>query len=189
MFKHDKEQYLVSLFIKGDARAMDKLYEEYADYLTTICSWYVHNKEDLHDVLQESFIRIFTGMTSFQYQGKGSLNAWLKKVVINEALHFLRDNNSDMFVDKEPDLPDSEDDEVPNVNNYTISQLTDSIRQLPSGYRAVFNLYVLEGKSHKEIAEILNIKPDTSASQYYKAKKMLIKMLKQHQTRKENDER
>lgn len=178
MFKHDKEQYLVSLFVKGDALAMDKLYSEYADYLTTVCSWYIHNKEDLHDVLQESFIRIFTGMPSFQYQGKGSLSAWLKKVVINESLNFLKLNNSDMFVDKETDIPDTDDDDEPDVNNYSVSQLTNFIQQLPSGYRTVFNLYVLEGKSHKEIAEMLHIKPDTSASQLHKAKKMLIKMLK-----------
>ncbi len=178
LFGYNKEQHIISLFSKGDALAMDKLYDEYADYLAKVCSRYIQNQDDLHDVLQEAFIRIFTKIHTFEYRGRGSLKAWLTRVVINESLHFLRDNNSNIFVDNDVDLPDITDDE-PDIDSLSITQITDTILKLPPGYRAVFNLFVIEGKSHKEIAELLNIKPDTSASQFHKARNMLARMLKE----------
>jgi len=178
LFGYNKEQHIISLFSKGDTLAMDKLYGEYADYLTKVCSRYIQNQDDLHDVLQEAFIRIFTKIHTFEYRGRGSLKAWLTRVVINESLHFLRDNNANIFVDKDVDLPDIIDDE-PDIDNLSITQITDTILKLPPGYRAVFNLFAIEGKSHKEIAELLNIRPDTSASQFHKARNMLARMLKE----------
>ena len=181
---YNKEQHIIRLFSKGDTRAMDVLYDEYADFLSRVCSRYVGNPEDLHDVLQEAFIRIFTKIHTFEYRGNGSLKAWLTRTVINEALHFLRDNDASAFADNSEDLPDdiaAEPDETaePDIGNLSIQQITDAILKLPIGYRTVFNLFAIEGKSHKEIAELLNIKPDTSASQFYKAKGMLAKMLKE----------
>ena len=178
LFGNNREQYIISLFEKGDALAMDKLYGEYADYLAKVCSRYIENQEDRHDVLQEAFIRIFTKIHTFEYRGKGSLKAWLTKIVINESLHFLRDNDPAIFIDKATDIPDSSAED-PDIDSMSITQITETILKLPPGYRAVFNLYVVEGKSHKEIAEILNIKPDTSASQFHKARNMLAKMLKE----------
>ena len=159
--------------MKGDAFAMDELYAEYADYLTKVCSQYIENQENLRDVLQEAFIRIFTRIHTFEYRGKGSLKAWLTKVVINESLYFIRENDRSLFVDKKDMLSLSDiEAEEPDINSL-------SIQKLPPGYRTVFNLYVIEGKSHKEIAKLLNIKPDSSASQFHKAKNMLAKMLKE----------
>lgn len=173
----NKEQHIISLFAEDDTLAMDELYGEYADYLAKVCSRYIANQEDLHDVLQEAFIRIFTKIHTFEYRGRGSLKAWLTRVVVNESLHFLRDNDSSVFVDKDLDLPDIVVDD-PDIDSLSIAQITDTILKLPSGYRAVFNLFVMEGKTHKEIARLLNIKPDTSASQFHKAKNMLARMLK-----------
>ena len=163
---------------------MDVLYSEYADFLTKVCSRYIGNTDDLHDVLQEAFIKIFTKIHTFKYRDKGSLKAWLTRTVINEALHFIRDNDTHAFVDNEGDLPDTAAVETdsgtePDIDNLSIQQITDTILQLPIGYRTVFNLFAIEGKSHKEIAELLKIKPDTSASQFYKARSMLAKMLKE----------
>ena len=76
---------------------MDALYAEYADSLTAVCARYVPREDDLHDVLQESFIKIFTKIDSFEYRGRGSLRAWLTRVVVNEALHWLR-NTRQLFV-------------------------------------------------------------------------------------------
>lgn len=180
LFGTDKEQQIVRLFAKGDHQAMERLYAEYADSLTGVCARYIPNREDLHDVLQESFIKIFTNISGFEYRGKGSLRAWLTKIVVNEALHFLRDQNGMMFVDtaQEPiDVPVQE----PAVSDLSEGQLMKMIEKLPPGYRVVFNLYVIEGKSHQEIAQMLNIKPDTSASQFYKARNMLAKMIKEQQ--------
>ncbi len=178
LFGINREQQLVKAFAKHDAQAMDRLYAEYAGYLTGVCARYIPNREDLHDVLQEAFIKIFTKISTFEYRGKGSLKAWLTRVVVNEALHFLRDKHTDLFVDTDNELPDVP--ESPPPNDLTSDQLMELIGQLPPGYRTVFNLFAIEGKSHNEIATLLNIKPATSASQYFKAKNMLATLVKQY---------
>ena len=187
LFWNNRELNIISLFEKGDALAMDKLYGEYADFLAKVCSRYISNQEDKHDVLQEAFIRIFTRIHTFEYRGKGSLKAWLTKIVINESLYFLRNNDPSLFTDKTTDIADSSTED-PDVDSMSITQITDTILKLPPGYRTVFNLYVIEGKSHKEIAELLNIKPDTSASQFHKARNMLAKMLKEQNKQNEKYE-
>ncbi|MGP1423835.1 MAG: RNA polymerase sigma factor [Prevotella fusca] len=187
LFWNNRELNIISLFEKGDALAMDKLYGEYADFLAKVCSRYISNQEDRHDVLQEAFIRIFTRIHTFEYRGKGSLKAWLTKIVINESLYFLRNNDPSLFTDKTTDIADSSTED-PDVDSMSITQITDTILKLPPGYRTVFNLYVIEGKSHKEIAELLNIKPDTSASQFHKARNMLAKMLKEQNKQNEKYE-
>jgi RNA polymerase sigma factor, sigma-70 family len=185
LFKHNKEQYILSLFSKGDTLAMDKLYAEYADYMASVCTRYLGYTDDVHDVLQEAFIRVFTRIDLFVYKGEGSLKAWLTKIVVNEALRFLRDHNTNTSAIEDNDIPD-EVDEEPDIDSLSLTQITDSILKLPPGYRAVFNLFVIEGKSHNEISKLLNIKPDTSASQLHKAKQLLARMLKE-QNNSEND--
>ena len=175
----DKEQQILNLFKKGDNRAMDKLYMEYADYLTGVCARYISNEDTLKDVLQESLIRIFTQIHQFEYRGKGSLKAWITKVTINEALIQLR-KEATFFVPLHEshiaDMPD-EELETEGIDSQTLRAF---IRKLPPGYRAVFNLFVIEEKSHKEIAEILQIQPNTSASQLLRAKKLLAEMIREY---------
>lgn len=179
----DKEQHILSLFQKGQGKAMDKLYMEYADYLTGVCARYISDEDTLKDVLQESFIKVFTQIHQFEYRGKGSLKAWLTKIVVNESLTYLR-TRTDFYVSlHESDLVDFPDEE-PDVEGLDTNILFSFIQQLPPGYRAVFNLFVIEEKSHKEIAEILHIQPGTSASQFARAKNMLAEMIQKykHQT-------
>lgn len=157
---------------------MDVLYATYADYLTGVASRYIRHPDNLHDVMQEALIKVFTSIQDFEYRGKGSLKAWLTRVVINEALIFLRQNKrlNETDIDALPDMPE---EEPPDTSGLTPEQAKALIDQLPDGYRAVFNLYAIEGKSHKEIAELLHIKPDTSASQYHRAKNMLARLIRQ----------
>jgi RNA polymerase sigma factor (sigma-70 family) len=176
IFRHDKEEAIVRLFGKGDSTAMDELYAYAADSLAGVASRYVVGDE-VKDVLQESFIKIFTRIGDFQYRGKGSLMAWMTRIVINEALQCLRSHKAAPTVELSMDVPDA-DDEPPDLHGLSNDDIVEAIGRLPDGYRAVFNLYVVEGKSHKEIAELLNIKPDTSASQLHRAKSLLAKMLK-----------
>lgn len=179
----DNEQDIIGLFRRGDASAMDRLYAQYADYLTGVCYRYIINDDDLKDVLQESFIKIFTQIKSFEYRGRGSLVAWMSRIVVNESLQLLRRQKNDPLVlDTElPDLPD----EDPDTDNLTPEVLTRLLRKLPEGYRTVLNLYVIEGKSHKEIAELLHIKPDSSASQLHRAKNMFAQLIKDYKRSKE----
>ena len=184
LFRKDREQQILDLFKKGDKCAMDKLYLEYADYLTGVCARYISNEDTLKDVLQESLIRIFTQIHQFEYRGKGSLKAWITKVTINEALIQLRKEATFLVPLHEShitELPD-EDLETEGIDSQVLRAF---IRKLPLGYRAVFNLFVIEGKSHKEIAEILQIQPKTSASQLLRAKKLLAEMIQEykHQTK------
>ena len=186
LFGISKEQQIIRLFSKGDSRAMDVLYAEYADHLTAVCARYVPREDDLHDVLQESLIKIFTKIDSFEYRGRGSLRAWLTRVVVNEALHWLRNTGQLFVVDSDIEKIELTEEE-PNTALLSDDEIAALIGRLPPGYRAVFNLYAIEGKSHKEIALLLNMKPDTSASQYYKAKNMLARMIRE-QRKKENQQ-
>ncbi len=178
IFGNNKEKTIVQLFRQGNALAMDKLYAEYADYLTTVCARYIVNDDDLKDVLQESFIKIFTQINQFEYRGKGSLKAWTTRIVINESLQFLRKQkgNAPLVVDDPPDIPD----ETPDTEGLSADTLNNLVAQLPTGYRTILNLYVIEGKSHKEIARMMGIKPDTSASQFHRAKNMLARLIKDY---------
>lgn len=180
----NNEQHIVDLFARGDFRAMDVLYASFADYLAGVCVRYVPQQEDLHDVLQEAFIKIFTTIGSFRYRGKGSLKAWMTRIVVNEALMFLRGKKKMRFVDIDEEPSDIADEE-PDTSGLTAENVDEALARLPDGYRTVFNLYAIEGKSHKEIAEMLGIKPDTSASQYHRAKTMLARLLKKKEGKEE----
>lgn len=173
----DKEQQILRLFRRGDASAMDMLYAEYAGYLTGVCSRYIPDDDDLEDVLQESFIKIFTSIDSFKYQGRGSLKAWLTRIAVNESLQQLRRQKvSPIGQLGDTDPPDSPDEE-PDTESLDSDTIFSLIRQLPPGYREVLNLFAIEGKSHKEIGQMLGIKPSTSASQFNRAKNMLARMI------------
>ena len=158
IFGSNKELQILKRFGRGDASAMDMLYAEYADYLTGVCCRYIGNKDDRKDVLQEAFIKIFTSIGHFSYRGEGSLKAWVTRIAVNEALQYLRQQCRWSPIDSDAPLP----------------------QQLPPGYRAVFNLFAIEGLSHKEIARQLGITPSTSASQYFKARAMLARMIKEN---------
>lgn len=179
LFRKDREQQTLDLFRKGDKCAMDMLYQEYADHLAGVCARYISDEDQLKDVLQESFIRIFTQIHLFEYRGKGSLKAWLTRIVINEALMELRKDRT-FLVPLQETAVAGIPDEDPDTEGFDAQTLVSFVRQLPPGYRAVFNLFVVEEKTHKEIADILHIQPATSASQLSRAKQMLTKMIKAH---------
>lgn len=177
----EKEQQIVEAFRRGDTSAMDDLFTLFSGYLMGVGTRYIADDDELKDVLQEAFIKIFTQFHSFQYRGKGSLKAWVTRIMVNECLIALRQKQKIDVVDNEevPDLPDEE----PDTESLDGNVLMEMIRCLPEGYRQVLNLYVIEGLSHKEIGQILHIKPDSSASQLHRAKTMLAKMIKDYKRR------
>lgn len=182
MISSETEQELQLLHLLkqgGDAAAHRALYSAYIRHLTAVCSRYVANDEDVKDVLQESFIRIFSQIASFEYRGKGSLKGWLTKVTVNEALKFLNRNNRITFVEMTENELDLHE-EPPDIDRIPASAIHSLIRELPDGYRTIFNLYVIENRSHKEIAALLGIKESTSASQLHRAKSMLAAKIRQY---------
>lgn len=175
----DNEEQLLNLVKQGDPKAMRTVYATYVRYLAAICSRYIINDEDVKDVLQDSFLKIFSSITSFEYRGKGSLKGWITRITVNETLKFLQKNNRFEFVEiseQEHDKPDEE----PDVDALPSSVVFQLIRELPDGYRTIFNLYVIENKSHKEIAKLLDIKESTSASQLHRAKSLLATKIRRY---------
>lgn len=171
----DSEKQILYQILHGDRKAMADLYRLYAAYATAVVHRYVPQADEARDVLQESFLKIFSNISHFHYKGEGSLRAWMMRIVANEAITCLRNHNKLVFTDDFPDQPD----EQPEVEGVPPDMINKMIGQLPPGYRMVLNLFVFERKSHKEIAGILGIKEDTSASQFCRAKKMLAKMIRE----------
>lgn len=183
---NDPEATLLEQIRHGDKKAMKELYCHYSGYLNAVCSRYIACDEDVRDVLQESFIKIFSSIDKFCYKGDGSLKAWMSKIAVNESLTLLNKKEKLAIVQYGSDIPDTiddnDDDEGPDTGDIPVRAIQAMIRKLPTGYRTVFNLYVFEGKSHKEIAEMLKLKESSSASQLHRAKALLAKMIQEYKS-------
>lgn len=180
--KETEEERWLRKALDGDNTATEWIYRRHVRYLSALCSRYITEDEDIKDVLQESFIKIFTSLDSFKYRGEGALKAWMAKITLNETLKFVRNNSRlpiDSIDDKDMNIADGDRMETEDIPTDVLHQL---IRELPDGYRTVFNLYVIDDKSHKEIAQLLGIKENTSASQLHKAKSMLARKIKHYRT-------
>lgn len=177
------ERELIESSIRGDADARKELYHRHVRYLSAVCSRYIASDSDVKDVLQEAFIRIFRSLDRFEWRGEGSLRSWMCRIVVNESLKFLRDGRKlGVFVPSAelPDVPEDDDEGEMNVGNVPPEVIHSMIRELPSGYRTVFNLFVVEGRSHREIAEMLGISEATSASQFHRARKILAARIREY---------
>ena len=179
----NQEKELVKRLQEGEKAAAREFYSLYADKLAGICSRYIDDKEDLKDVFQDAFIHILTEINEFDYRGAGSLQAWAAKIMVNQSLKFLRGKQRQEFVKLDFDLTDEPEEDDPPVSDVPPDVIGQMLSRLPVGYRTVFNLYVFEGKSHKEIAEMLGIKADSSASQLHRAKNMLAKMIREYNSK------
>jgi RNA polymerase sigma factor (sigma-70 family) len=166
---------------KGGAAAQKCLFDLFADKMELICRRYVKNREDAEEILLDGFYKFFKSMHTFDYQGEAALHGWLKKMMINECLMFLRKKNVFIIVTETAaeEIPLEQD----ALNNLSTNEIFEMILQLPIGYRTVFNLYAIEGMEHKEIASLMNISEGTSKSQLSKAKSLLQKMLFQKGTK------
>ena len=139
---------------------------------------YIPEREEVRDVLQDSFVKILTSVGKFDYRGEGSLKSWISRIVSNCAIEHIREHERIAFVS---DIPDSVDEEAPDIRDIPPDLLTELIGRLPANYRLVLNLFVYEQCSHKDIARRLGIKESTSASHFFRAKKMLAKMIRDYQ--------
>ncbi|WP_298451783.1 RNA polymerase sigma factor [uncultured Prevotella sp.] len=180
-----KEDELVRLIGQKNRGAIKFLYDRYAEYLSAVCGRYIADEDARKDVLQECFIKIFMSVSAFEYRGEGSLKAWMARITVNESLKFLRKSATYNFIEYGDNVPDTaEEPEVEGVPDDVINKM---ILSLPPGYRMVFNLYVFENKSHKEIGRLLNIGESSSASQFSRAKALLVKRIKEYKTAHKND--
>ena len=180
IFIGDEEQRLVKRLQEGDKSAARDFYALYADTMAGVCSRYIADEEDLKDVFQNALVHIFSQITDFKYRGAGSLEAWATKVVVNESLKFLRTKKQHEMLPMDDNVLDEVEEEFPSINEIPSDAIQEMLRRLPTGYRTVLNLYVFEGKSHQEIARLLGIKKDSSASQLHRARKLMAKMIRKY---------
>lgn len=169
------EQHIIEGCKKGNRKAQTALYQAFKRQLFGVCLRYAANRQEAEDLLQESFITIYRDL--YQYQPNGALGAWLRKVTVNVALQHLRKKKRLFPTVELNQVGDQMDAAEDLFSSFRTEALLKLIQKLPPGYRAVFNMYVIEGYTHKEISTHLNISVATSKSQLSRAKLMLRKML------------
>jgi len=175
------EAELIKYCRRGDRLAQKMLYERFAPKMFGVCKRYVRTREDAEDVLIEGFFKVYDNIEKFR--GQGSFEGWIRRIVVNQSLMFLRKkHNFQLTV------------EVSNIEVQTGISIEDELaaedilnllNKLPVGYRTVFNLYVVEGYKHREIAEIMGISINTSKSQLILAKKRLRTLIEKNEGKQE----
>ena len=162
---------VIILAKKGNPIAQKHLYEAYKVPLFIVCLRYGRDRSEAEDILQEGFIKIFKHL--YQYTGNGDIGGWLRKVMVNTALEYIRKWKKDWHHLDAEGYQNTLETEETIFHKLGLQELTRLIQKLPNGYRIVFNLFVIEGYSHKEIAELLGISENTSKTQLFKAKAAL----------------
>lgn len=184
------ERRLIRDIMKGNRMAMQELYNLTVRNMNAVCSRYVVDPDDVKDVLQESYLKAFSKIETFMPRDDGSLVAWLRRIVVNEALQLLRRKkllNQLVSLDDVEDEPEDltvSDQVTDYVSSIDIGDLMELVQQLPDGYRTIFNLYAIEKLPHSKIANMLGISEGTSASQYHRARKQLAQLILDHQNKK-----
>ena len=175
----ETELQLLKAIQSGQQDAQRQLYERYAGQAMATGMRYVPDPDQVRDVVHDSFVKILTSLDQFNYRGEGSLRAWIKSIVAHQAINHIKQYEHLKLTDQFPEsmVQESEDPDVDRVPPDILNKL---ISELPAGYRIVLNLYVFEQKSHKEIAHLLGIKPETSASQFSRAKQALAKRINEY---------
>ena len=168
------EDELIKGCLRQTRSAQKLLYDTFSSKMYALCCRYIKDSMNAEDVLVTAFNKILTKID--QYKGNGSFEGWIRRIVVNEALTYLRKNRS-MYVETELEAADREPNYQNISNQLEAEDLLSMIQELPTGYRIVFNLYAIDGFKHKEIAAQLNISENTSKSQLSRARVFLQKLL------------
>jgi len=188
--KEEKKDPLFEIIegcVKGDSKSQQIVYQKFYGKMLGACMRYSKDREEARDILQDGFLKVFTNIRS--YTGTGSFEGWIRKVIINTALDYIRKNkqliqyaNSDYVEENAEEIQEEESNEHQNISTEEIMK---AVQQLPTAYRTVFNMFVVDGFSHQEIANELGINIGTSKSNLSKAKvhlkKTLAHTIKAHQ--------
>ena len=158
---------------KGNQQAQAYLFRQYRSILFGVIMRYIKDPFTAEDILADSFVHIFQKIG--QFKAKGSFEGWMKRIAVTQALMYLRANQKIFFTEEQSVFEEEVDAHA--LDQLEVEDIMECIRQLPEGYRAVFNLYVIEGYKHREIAELLGISIHTSKSQLIMARKKLVERL------------
>ncbi len=170
IYKSTSIEAIVTGCQKGKQKAQRDLYERYSGLMFSICMRYVNNSSQAEDIMIGGFMKVFKNIK--QFQGKGSFEGWIRRIMVNESLGFIRKNKS-MYLEVEIEAADYEPDYQYLDNQLEAEDLIKLIETLPTGYKTIFNLYAIEGYSHKEISEMMEISINTSKSQLSRARVLL----------------
>ena len=169
------EEAILQGCLHNEPGAQRELYQKYSSKMLSVCYRFAHNREDAEDMLQEGFIKVFSQIHTFQ--NKGAFEGWIRRIVVHTCINHLKKNkkfNESVDIIHATSVQVREES-VPSI--VQAKQVVECIRILPIGYRTVLNLYAIEGYSHKEISDMLDIEESTSRSQYTRAKQMLEDIL------------
>jgi len=169
------EQAMIQGCLRKDSLSQRELYNHFSPRMLPVCYRYAGNREDAEDMLQEGFIKVFTQLHTFV--GKGAFEGWVRRIIVHTCINILKKNkkfNESVGLEYAESKPVTEESVASVMQG---RQVLECIRQLPTGYRTVLNLYAIEGYSHKEIGELLEIGDSTSRSQYTRARTLLENVL------------
>ncbi|MFI3279288.1 MAG: sigma-70 family RNA polymerase sigma factor [Rikenellaceae bacterium] len=175
------DEILVEKLKGGDRGAQQELYNLYAATLMAIAMRYLGERSTAEDMLHDAFIKIFHSIGTFKYRGSGSLKAWMCRIMVNISLEQLRRNrNKTLSLDSMGGNIEIEAEPIIEASRVPQERLLEFVAELPPGYRTVFNLFCIEGYSHREIARELNINEKSSSSQLLRAKRILADKIKNY---------
>ena len=171
---HD-EISLIKACSNGDSKAFRKIYEIHSGTMYSICLRYMNNEDEAKDALQEGFIKVFKNISKFKFTG--SFEGWMKRIFVNSSIELIRKRKMHL------DVSELNSNELPltakiETGSMDAEKMMTLVQQLPEGYRTVFNMFIVDGYSHKEISDYLDISQSTSKTQLFKARKQLREWLK-----------
>ena len=171
---HD-EISLIKACSNGDSKAFRKIYEIHSGTMYSICLRYMNNEDEAKDALQEGFIKVFKNISKFKFAG--SFEGWMKRIFVNSSIELIRKRKMHL------DVSELNSNELPltakiETGSMDAEKMMTLVQQLPEGYRTVFNMFIVDGYSHKEISDYLEISESTSKTQLFKARKQLQEWLK-----------
>jgi len=177
------EADLIQGCLKGDSKIQKELYNRFAPKMYAVCLRYANNAENAQDLLQEGFVKIFRNLNRFR--GEGSFEGWIRRIFVNTSIEYYRKKTNVFSITEMEDLM-VEDGGLNALDKLAEKDIIKLVQELSPGYRTVFNLYTIEGFSHKEIGIMLNISEGTSKSQLARAKGILKKKVEQFLDEKRN---
>ena len=180
---YSTETQIIAGLQQADSRAQKALFERYSSKMLTICVRYISNRYEAEEILMDGFMRVFDKIG--QYKNEGSFEGWVRRIMVNESLMYLRKNKqwrAEITLEETP----PEADTVYADQDLMAEDLLNLLGKLPAGYKTVFNLYAIEGYSHAEIADLLGITESTSKSQLHRARALLQRLLAQSDVKKKS---
>ena len=179
VIKINNDSLLIKQSLLKNRKAQKRLFEKYSSKMLGLCAYYIKDLHQSEEVMLSGFFKVFTKLD--QYSNKGSFEGWIRKIMVFECISFLRKKKELIFTDKIEIFAKNIENEI--ELGIDVEDLHHYINQLPENCKIVFNMYVIEGYKHIEIAEILNVNIGTSKTQLYRAKKALKEMISLHQKR------